>query len=109
MSLWADYYRERLEAKVIETDYAFIVYQLFPDHCFILELYVAPPFRKSGIGKDLVEQAKKDALSHGCKSITASISPESNHSSETMSASIRIGFKLFKSSNNSIIIYQELK
>ncbi len=109
MSLWADYYKERLDASVIENDRAFIAYQLFPDHCFILELYVSPVYRQSGIGKDLVEQVKKEAVLHGCKTLTASISPESNHSSETMIASLQVGFKLFKSTNNSIIIYQELK
>ena len=62
MSLWAEYKKEREGKSVLEWKDAFTVYS-YPGEglCYVEDVYVKPKLRKSGLGRAMVEEIKKEA------------------------------------------------
>lgn len=52
---------------------AFIVYWILMDECQILNLCVAPEFRRKGIAERLVRQAIKDAIRNNAKKVSLEV------------------------------------
>lgn len=109
MSLYAEYAKERLGRETFETEFAFATY-CFPsaDECYIVDLYIRPEFRRTGVGTDFGHAIAEIARSRGCKYLSGSVVPSANGSTESVKALLSFGYKIAKSEVNLIWFYKEL-
>lgn len=108
MSLWADYAHERLSAETIEEDYGFITYRMLDNECYIEELYIIPPFRKSHLGTDLANRVRDEAKEHGVNLLTASTLLGTNCTESSVQAILGYGFKIIGASSDRIFFAKEI-
>lgn len=66
-SLYSKYIKEREGANILENDKAFCSYRLEDKGLFICDIYVDEKYRKSNIGKELVDEVESLAKEKGLK------------------------------------------
>ena len=72
-------------------------------------MYVRGNDRRSGQGRSLIEQIAERARAAECDVITANIFLEDPNASSTLIAAIRVGFKVVKGSDRTLLIAKELQ
>lgn len=76
MSLYAEYIKEREGREIVETADGFATYTwLGEDSCYIVDIYVRPEARKSGVASSLADQVAVLAKEVGCKRLLGSVDP----------------------------------
>jgi len=108
MSLFGEYIKERLGKQIIENDDGFMSYIFSRDfqECYIEDCYVRPEKRKLGIGREMLEQVRREAKSRGVKRLTTSVRPSSHGSTVSLKAVLAVGFELLSAQTDAIIFVQ---
>lgn len=73
MSLYSDYLKEREGIDVLEASDGFATYLLRPTDCYIIDIYVVPEKRQSGLAAQMADQIADIARSKGIKFLTGSV------------------------------------
>lgn len=109
MKLYVDYVKERLgrESIVIE-DKAFITYEMDETECYVVDIYVRPDLRKTGIMAEISEKIEKIARDNGCKHMTGTVQVTANNSTNSLSYCLSLGYELWDVQGKVIIIKKEL-
>lgn len=103
MSLWSKYLEERENKHVLETEDGFAVYQFNGDECYLIDIYVVPEKRKTGVAAHLADRVMHLAKVHGSKWLVGSVSPGAKNAHTSLLVLLAYGMKLTKSDKD--IIY----
>ncbi len=108
MSLQSEYTKERTGRETVEWDEAFAIYEISGFECYIVDIYVRPGARKSGVASELAHLISKIARERGCKVLTGSVCPQTRGATDSLKVLLAYGFQLAKSEPNIIWFVKEL-
>jgi predicted GNAT family acetyltransferase len=108
MSLYAQYIKERLDKRSLESDKGFITYRFFEDLCYIEDIFVSQEHRHQNIAADMADKVSIEAKEHRCKAIICSVVPSANFCTDSLKAALAYGFRINSAANNLIVLRKEL-
>lgn len=108
MSLYADYIFEREGKEVLETDRGFATFERHSDGIYIVDIFVAEQFRKTGEASRLADRIASIALDRGFTKLYGSVVPSTKNSTSSLKVLLAYGFKLNSCTNNFILLEKEL-
>lgn len=109
MSHYADYVHERTEDHVFETAEGFATYRYLDNNgVYIVDIYVAPGQRKTGIAAYLADEIVKMAKVRGCKELFGSVVPSAKGSTASLKVLLGYGMALHSSADNFIVFRKEI-
>lgn len=92
-SLYAQYIKEREGLNVVETEHGFASYELDKDFAYIVDIYVLPQHRKSGLASELADKVQEIAKRHNVRILLGSIDPKASGADVSEKALLGYGFK----------------
>lgn len=109
MSLYADYILERTNDKIIETPEGFATYRFLSEtQCYIIDIYVCPEFRKSGIAAALADKIAEIAKAKGCTELVGTVCPSAKGSNSSLRVLWGYGMVLDSSDKNLIVMKKDI-
>lgn len=107
---YLDYLAEREGIQSEECPEGFATYKLNADECYIVDIYVAPEFRRGKVASELADKIAEKARYWGCKFLTGTVSPDAAGGTESLKTLLAYGFKLtgIHPNKNLIIFTKEL-
>lgn len=107
MSYYADYLKERTDDEIIELPEGFATYRFINgQQCYLIDIYVAPEYRRQGFGSLLGEMVTTIAKEKGCKELIGTVCTAAKNSDTSLQTFLTYGMKL-KSAQNDIIILKK--
>ena len=107
MSMYSDYLKERTSDDILETDQGFATFRYLDDKTvYIVDVYVKPEFRKSGVVSDMADTIVRTAKISGCNKLIGSVVPSTKGSTVSLKVLLGYGMKL-KSSQNDFILFEK--
>lgn len=108
-SLYAQYVAERTGDHVLETEHGFALYRYISENrVYIVDIYVEPLFRKSGLASEMADQIAAEAKAKGCTEMIGSVVPSTKGSTTSLKVLLGYGFELLSSTNDIIFFKKEL-
>ena len=109
-SLYGQYIAEREGNIILETEFGFATCQIEENSIYLMDMYVVPEKRQTGVGRDFLNKAAELAKEHNKSIITTSVCYNTNNPETSMLAILSCGFKFFnvKESDNMIYFYKEI-
>jgi GNAT superfamily N-acetyltransferase len=107
-SLYGQYILEREGKQIIERPEGFATYFYTNDMCYVENVYVAPEFRRTKIGRELLEKAASEAKLRGIKKLLVTVRPSANGSTTSLKAVTACGFTLQSAANDAIFFVKEI-
>ncbi len=95
MSHYADYMAEREGISVLETESGFASYRIDGEKCWILDIYVAPEYRKSYAASSMADAVTSIAREQGCTLLVGSVAPDTNGATTSLRVLLGYGFDLY--------------
>lgn len=108
MSLYGDYIKERENRHIVESEDGFMTYTWLEDACYIVDMYVRPQARKSGLAIRMADVIACKAKERGINMLLGSVDPSTNHATESMRLLIKYGFELGWVKENLIFLRKEI-
>jgi GNAT superfamily N-acetyltransferase len=108
-SLYSKYLAERTGDKVHETSQGFVSYRFIDKSVYIIDIYVLPDFRKTGVAASLADKVVDIARLKGCTELLGSVVPSTRNSTDSLKVLLGYGMTLKSSSDNFIIFSKEIK
>lgn len=97
MSLYANYIKERLNDDIIETNDGFLTYRYIDwegqKAVYIIDLYVIPSKRQSGLATQLANTVIDEAKTKGCTIAIGSVSTVTKTKDQSVKVLIAYGMK----------------
>ena len=106
MSLFAQYYKERLQYETLEVDDGFVVFSKGDKVWMIQEMFVKPESRVNGVGTSLLNCVISMAQESGAKGIGAFIWTTANNAETVLQAALSRGFRCVDADAGKITIYR---
>ncbi len=103
-----DYLKERENKRVLETSDAFCVYQEYEEFIYIVDIYVRPEKRKSGIASELADQVCEIAKKKGFKFIVGSVDVSALGATESLKVLLAYGMRVDSILNNVIYFKKDI-
>jgi hypothetical protein len=107
-TVWAKYIKEREDLDILEDEFGFITYKFNTHECFIQDMCVDTSKRSQSHGRGLIDQLVEIAKAHGCTYIGANIFLADKGAMNTLTASMRVGFKIAKANNDVLFIVKDI-
>lgn len=107
--MYKDYIGAGEGAEVVEFDFGFLVLKHEANHLYIEHIYVAPGFRESGKGREMLEAVEARAKSEGKAGILGSCSPNRKGATISMKSMLACGFELLSSDKDIIYLIKPIK
>jgi len=107
-TLYAKYIKERDDREILEDEFGFITYKISGEECYINDMCIDLSERSGSRGRNLIEQLKEIALKLGCTFISANIYLADKGSSNTLFASLKVGFKVVKANHDILFIVKKI-
>jgi len=97
VSLYGQYIAERRGQGIIETDYGFISFD-YPtqDIVFIVDMYIVPEKRESGLGNELVYAMCREAVKSGHTQLVSGVDLSAPGAERNCKIAEKQGAKMFK-------------
>ncbi len=108
MSLWAQYIKERNGMETLEHEFGFMTYKIQGEECYIEDAFILPAHRQKNMGSLLLEEIEQKAREAGCKHLTSVIRPSEVFATGSMKAQLAVGFKIYMSTSDKIIMMKGL-
>lgn len=109
MSLYSNYLLERTADQIIENEDGFITYRfLNKNQVYIIDIYVLPDRRKSGLAGKLADQVIELAKARGCKEALGTVVASTKGSDDSIKILQSYGMKLFSHSNECIVFRKDI-
>lgn len=93
IELFKQYLLERENTELISTEQGFITYRFEPEYCYIIDIYVLPEHRKSGLGVKLEEMVIVRAKEKGYNKLLGSVDLNANNYVDSLAILERINYK----------------
>jgi len=108
-SLYARYLDERTDDKIIETLRGFASYRRLPNNqMYIVDIYVLPEYRNTGVAASLANMICEKAKEVGCTELIGTVNPSCKKATESIMVLIAYGMKVSASTENCIIFKKEI-
>lgn len=107
-TLYADYIKDREGAEVIDAEHGFVTFKVENNECLLLNIYVAPQARKTGVAGMLVDAVCVRAEQSECNAVLAQVHFNDKNASDTLMAALKLGFKVLAGNNSFIWIVKSL-
>lgn len=108
MSLYGDYIKEREDKEIIEDQYGFATFVFLPEHCYIVDIYVKPEFRKQNIASKYADQITVMARERGYSKLLGSVAMKAHGVTTSLRVLLAYGFKLQESNADMIYLVKEI-
>ena len=108
MSMQAYYRKEREGVETIEGEFGFIAYKLFPEECYIVDIYVVPGLRRAKIATEMANEVALIAKNNKCKILTGSVDTRLASSSESAMALFGYGMRFLRTEGSVVFFYKEV-
>lgn len=92
--MYKSYIADGEKAEVIEFSFGFLVLKTEADFLYIETIYVAPEYRESGKGREMLAAVEQRAISENKLGILGSCSPGRKGSTISMKSMLACGFEL---------------
>jgi len=109
MSLYKDYLEETGYIRIIETEVGFITYRITGNECYVIDLYVKPASRESGIAAGFVAWVTQEAKELGCKYLTGSVNLGMKNPTSNMKFHLSQGMQLVKAEPHALHFGKEIE
>ncbi len=107
MSFYAEYLKEKTNDQILETDIGFATYRFVDEKTvYIVDIYVAPDFRRSGKASIMADGVVDIAKKRGCTTLIGSVVPSNKGSTDSVKVLFGYGMKL-KSSGVDFILFEK--
>lgn len=106
MSLYREYIKEREKKEIIESNDAFITFKILNEICYIVDIYVRPDKRKSGVAKELADRVCVVAVENGCKHLLGSVDVNADGATDSLKVLLAYGMDL-DSISGSLIFFKK--
>jgi len=100
--------KERQNADLIQNQKGFVFYRIHSDECYIVEMFIDEPYRGGPAFKELIETLELIAKDCQCKYMSANIYLNDPGCNRSLSAALKVGFKLHQANNNILLIVKEI-
>ncbi len=110
MSLYAEYVKERGIDEILETSQGFATYRYLNDGAtvYIVDIYVMPEFRKTGVAAHLANCIALEAVGKGCTEMLGTVAPIAKGSTESLRVLLAYGMELQSISDGLIVFRKEI-
>jgi predicted GNAT family acetyltransferase len=109
MSLHAQYLTERTDDLIIECEHGFVTYRYLNEaQVYIIDIYVTPEKRKSGLASELADQVAAEAKGKGRKELLGTVVPSTKNSTISLKVLLGYGMTLQSASNDLIVFKKEI-
>lgn len=109
MSHYASYLKEKTNDQILETEHGFATYRYTSEKTvYIVDLYVAPDFRKSGTASALADIIVEEARKKGCTELIGSVVPSTKNSTDSVRVLLAYGMTLLSSMNDFVIFRKDI-
>ncbi len=110
MSMYADYLRERTDDRIIETEKGFATYRYINDgsSVYIVDIFVAPAFRRDGAASELANRIAAEAKGQGATEMLGSVRPSAHGSTASLDVLRAYGMSLHSAVQDGIIMRKDL-
>lgn len=105
--MWAAYQKELWGYETLEVESGFIVYKVFDDHIFLVELYVSPEFRREGLGSRLTKEIEALAKKLDKKTLASRIDITQGGAADSLKAHLAYGFVPYLAESGKIWMKKE--
>lgn len=106
--LYASYLKEREGIDVLESERGFATYLLRPTDCYIIDIYVVPEARQTGLAAQMANQIAAIAKSKGIKFLTGSVDKRDPQASRNEKVLIAYGMRKAREDEHIIYFIKEL-
>ncbi len=98
VSLYGEYVKERAIDSIVETDKGFATYRYINDGktVYIVDIYVAPAFRRSHTASALADIIAHEAKSKGVTEMYGTVAPMAKGSTASLRVLLAYGMELLK-------------
>jgi len=101
MKLYKQYLKERENIELIEDDHGFATYRKLDNgDYYIIDIYIEPEFRRSGLARELSKKIKDIAIEDKATKLIGSVCISTNNVTVSMAAVIGDGFKFTHANGN---------
>lgn len=109
-SLYAQYVTERTEDAIIESAEGFATYRFINGgkSVYIVDIFVLPQFRKTGLAAALADKIAAIGKEKGCKELLGSVCPSANNSTTSLRVLLGYGMALQSASDNFVVFRKDL-
>ena len=107
--MYVEYLKEREGAEVLELPEGFAVIKQLPDCLYLQDIYVKPEFRKTGIGRSMLEVVEQSAKNLGYSKVLGSCSPLASGSTGSLKAMLACGFELSSCEKDLIFLVKKVQ
>lgn len=110
MTLYADYLREHGVTEILEVDSGFATYRYINDGrtVYIVDIYVVPECRKSGIAAALADTIALEAKERGCTEMLGSVVPSSRGTANSIRVLLSYGMTLSSVQDGHVIFRKDI-
>lgn len=108
MSHYGEYIKEREGFEIVENDSGFATYKIFGDECYLRDIFVVSEKRQSHVGLEFLKKIEEIARAAKCRVVTGTVFPAAHGSTESLTAILKVGFKLHSCTGEKIVLMKEL-
>jgi predicted GNAT superfamily acetyltransferase len=108
-SLWANYIQERQGLLSLWRPYGFVAYRIADQECFIADMFIERSERRSGKGRQFIDEMTEIAANRECNVITANIHLADPNANKTLAAAMACGFQVTASGDGVLLIAKKIK
>jgi GNAT superfamily N-acetyltransferase len=108
--MYAQYVKERTDDHILETDQGFATYRFLNERqVYIVDLYIKPDFRKTGIASAFSDTIVDIARAKGCVELLGTVVPSAKNSADSMKVLLAHGMIPFSIEGNMILFKKDIK
>lgn len=108
-SLYSEYLSEKQHVSIIEWETGFATYKyLDPTTVYIIDVYVIPQRRKSGVAAGIADEVVREAKLKGCNKLVGTVVPSIKGSTDSLKVLLGYGMTLQSASPDLIVFEKEI-
>lgn len=108
-TLYANYIKERRNHGSIHDDHGFVTFDFLPNNiCHLIDIYVDPICRITGVGKSYLKRLIKIAKENKSSKIIATIDLKAKNHDLSLTCALKTGFKIVEAKNDILIVALEI-
>lgn len=110
MELYKDYVKEVMNGRdIVYNDKGFLTYNINKDNIYLADFYVKPEFRKSHVGKELLDQVEKIAKEKNLDYLYGRAFFDVNNLPNFIEVWNKFGYETFSANDNYIQFVKRIK
>lgn len=109
MSLYSEYLAERTGDHILELEHGYAVYRFIDKHqVYIVDIYVRPHSRKSGLAALMADSIVEEARAKGCTELLGTVCPSANNASTSIDVLRAYNMTVSRLGDNLIVFRKDI-